>query len=170
MVLYFAYGSNMAAPRLQARIGSTRVVCVASLASHRLAFHKISNGDGSGKCDAAYTGVASDRILGVVYSRAPSALTVLDRYEGRGMGYERRRVEVRSFVDDALEAEIYVATRVDPSLRPFDWYKEHVLRGALAAKLPREYVAMIEAVAADRDPDAERRRRELAVHASSPVT
>jgi gamma-glutamylcyclotransferase len=163
-ILYFAYGSNMAAERLSARIGSVSRVCVGALAAHRLAFHKPSLRDGSGKCDAARTDDPVDRVLGVVYALPEDVLAVLDRFEGCGMGYERRRARVRSLAGDPLETEIYVATRTDPSLRPFDWYKEHVLRGALAAGLPAEYVAEIEAVATLRDPDEQRRRRELAIY------
>lgn len=163
-ILYFAYGSNMATERVRARTASASPLGVASLSGHRLAFHKVSNGDGSGKCDAARTDDPADLVLGVIYSMPASALVVLDRVEGRGNGYERQRLLVRPVLGDPLEVEIYVATRIDPSLRPFDWYKEHVLRGAVAAGLPAEYVAMIRAVAAVRDPDQERRRRELAIY------
>jgi gamma-glutamylcyclotransferase len=63
-----------------------------------------------------------------------------------------------------LEAQTHIATRTDARLRPFDWYKDHVLRGAVALGLPAGYVALIEATAADRDPDPERRGRELAIY------
>jgi gamma-glutamylcyclotransferase len=163
-ILYFAYGSNMATQRLRARIASARRVCIASLSGHRLAFHKVSDSDRSGKCDASHTGDPSDRVLGVVYSLAHGAFTALDRFEGRGVGYERRCLTVHSTLGEALEAEVYLATRIDPSLRPFDWYKEHVLRGAVAAALPAPYIASIDAVAAQLDPDPQRRRRELAIY------
>ena len=61
-------------------------------------------------------------------------------------------------------AETYIATICDPSLRPLDWYKEHVLRGARAIGLPSAYVASIEAVVAEVDPDKARRARELSIY------
>jgi gamma-glutamylcyclotransferase len=162
--LYFAYGSNMAAPRLRARVPSAEFVCVATLAGHALRFHKPGSNDGTAKCDAARTGHADDGVIGAVYSMATGELPLLDRFEGRGHGYERETVTVSSATHGTLAAETYIATCSDATLRPLDWYKEHVLRGARALALPPGYIATIEAVAADIDPDAARRLRELAIY------
>jgi gamma-glutamylcyclotransferase len=164
--LYFAYGSNMAVERLRARVSSARLVGTAVLAGHALRFHKPGSNDGSAKCDAARTGHAADAVLGALYSMDADELALLDRFEGRGNGYERKTVSVVSPAGEAVSAETYIATRADPGLRPLDWYKEHVLRGARALELPAAYIAAIEAVAADVDTDEERRARELAIYAS----
>ena len=57
-----------------------------------------------------------------------------------------------------------MATQFDNSLRPLDWYKEHVVRGARAAGLPIDYISSIEAVIADIDADEKRRTQEMSVY------
>lgn len=54
----------------------------------------------------------------------------------------------------------YVAdeTAVDESLRPYSWYNEFVVKEARQHPLPDEYIAQLEIVEADADPDAERER------------
>ena len=56
------------------------------------------------------------------------------------------------------------ALRTGDGLRPLDWYHEHVLRGALAAGLPGDYVERLRAVPTRVDPDASRQRRELLIY------
>lgn len=165
--LYFAYGSNMAVERLKSRISSAQKSCIAMLPRHELKFHKVSKKDGSGKCDAAFTGNSDNKVLGVLYLIELCELKELDSFEGLGYGYERKRVTVHSITGEAFEAETYTATNIDPARRPFDWYKEHVLQGAMRNGLPSDYIAMIKAVVADVDLDTERRARELAIYAHS---
>ena len=45
--------------------------------------------------------------------------------------------------------------KIDTTLRPFDWYKEHVLRGAREHGLPVAYVAGIERIGTVGPPPAE---------------
>lgn len=171
---YFAYGSNMAVERLRARVPSASLMGTAALAGHALRFDKPGSMDGTAKCDAAYTGNSGDRVLGALYSIAAAELALLDRFEGVGHGYERRVVPVVCASNETVLAEIYIATHAGANLRPLDWYKEHVLRGARALQLPCAYIAAIEAVTADVDADENRRMRELSIYArpdagSSPV-
>jgi gamma-glutamylcyclotransferase (GGCT)/AIG2-like uncharacterized protein YtfP len=163
-VLYFAYGSNMAHERFRARVPSAQFVSVAELRLHVLKFHKPGSQDGTGKCDAAHSGNDEDRVLGALYAIQESELPALDAFEGLGYGYERKVVTVQVADDSRVAAQTYLATRSDASLRPLDWYKEHVVRGARAIGLPSDYIASIEAVACDIDPDAGRRSLELAVY------
>ena len=162
--LCFAYGSNMAVERLHSRVGTVELVCVATLAAHALRFHKPGSRDGSGKCDAAPTGNPDDRVYGAVYSIRSEQMPALDRIEGAGSGYERRTMTVVAMSGASYRVETYLATLIDPRLRPFDWYKEHVLRGARALGLPAGYVAAIEAVEVVVDTDDARRTRELAIY------
>jgi gamma-glutamylcyclotransferase len=163
--LYFAYGSNMAVERLRARVPSARLLGIATLAGHALRFDKPGSMDGTAKCDASYTGNAADKVLGALYSIDAGELALLDGFEGVGHGYERKIVSVVSASNETVLAEIYVATHIGADLRPLDWYKEHVLRGARALQLPGSYIAAIEAVAADIDADETRRSRELSIYA-----
>lgn len=159
----FSYGSNMSLARLRARVPSAQFCAVATLSAHRLCFHKIGK-DRSGKCDAEHTGNPDDRVIGVVYEISADEKSALDGHEGLGAGYDEKEVIVTTAHGEALSAMMYFATTVDASLRPYNWYREHVLAGARENALPAEYVARIEAVEAIVDPDRERCERELAIH------
>ena len=167
-VYYFAYGSNMSSARLGARLNTRRSIGIGALVGHRLAFHLLSASDGSAKCDACHTGCEEDVVYGVLFRLEPGEWSVLDRYEGRGVSYERVEVEIERPEDaQPVRAYTYRALVVESGHRPFDWYKEHVLRGALEHRLPAEYVARLQAVPAKPDPDAARRARELAIYPSA---
>lgn len=164
-VYYFAYGSNMSSARLGARLSTSRSVGIGALPAHRLEFHLLSRSDGSAKCDAFHTGRAEDVVHGVLFSFAAHELPVLDRYESRGVAYERVAVDILRPDGGHVQAYTYRALLAEPGSLPFDWYKEHVVRGALEHGLPSSYVAALEAVPAETDPDPERRARELAIYA-----
>jgi gamma-glutamylcyclotransferase len=163
MLLYFAYGSNLSTPRLRARVPSARKLGTATLTLYRLEFHKVGR-DGSAKCDALHTGDERDAVQGVVFELPAHEQPALDRAEGLGSGYEIRRVTVTLQDGRVLEAFTYCATVTDPALQPYDWYLEHVLKGALEHGLPADYVAALGKVAAYPDFDPLRRARELAIY------
>jgi gamma-glutamylcyclotransferase (GGCT)/AIG2-like uncharacterized protein YtfP len=160
--VYFAYGSNMSQRRFQARVPSAEFLGLGTLANHALTFHKLSTKDGSGKCGIVPSAHAT--VYGALFKIAAAELPALDAHEGIGKGYERRTVRVQDSSGKYVEAWTYVATQINPGLRPFAWYKRHVLEGAREAKLPLGYLRLIEATEAIEDPDAERRSRELAIY------
>ncbi|MFQ5598558.1 MAG: gamma-glutamylcyclotransferase family protein [Nitrospiria bacterium] len=162
-MLYFAYGSNMSIKRLCARAPSARFVTVAKLSKHILKFHKAGQ-DGSGKCDAFETGDMDDFIMGVVFEIDASEKPVLDRKEGLGQGYEVKDVVVTSRQGASLEAFTYTATNIRWSLKPYHWYKAHVLRGAEENGLPESYIQEIARIASDADPKPERHASEMAIY------
>ena len=161
-MLCFSYGSNMSLARLRDRVPSARFVTIATLPAHRLRFHKISK-DGSGKCDAEETGSPEDRVIGVVYEISDSEKSALDQKEGLGSGYDEKEVEV-STDQERFTALMYFATNKDLQLKPYCWYKEHVLVGARENGLAPEYIAKIEAMECIDDPDTQRHDRELAIY------
>ena len=161
--LYFAYGSNMSVRRIRARVTSARVIGTATLHGHRLGFRKVGR-DGSGKCDVEQTDQHHDRVLGVLFRLQQSDISTLDRFEGRGKGYEQKRVRIITQQGRALDAITYYATHIDHALPPYHWYKAHVLTGALEHKLPADYIRMIEGVTAIHDPDPDRHAQELAIY------
>lgn len=161
---YFAYGSNMSHARLASRAPSASRVGIAQLAGHRLRFHKISHKDGSAKCDAEQTGQPDDRVIGVVYEIDEEDKALLDRCEGLGNGYEIKQVMVSFSSGSSVVAFIYYATHIDPSLKPFHWYKAHVVRGAKENALPGSYIGMLEKIESVDDPDAKRSARETALY------
>lgn len=163
-MLCFCYGSNMSQRRLRARVPSARFVAVADLPAHRLRFHK-STRDGSAKCDAEETGNPDHRVIGVIYEIADHEKPDLDRHEALGFGYDEKQVEAIT-EQGRFHAWMYYATRIDESLKPFHWYKDHVLIGARENSLPADYIAQIEAVESINDPKPERHERELAIYRS----
>ena len=160
---YFAYGSNLATPRLLQRIPDARLHKVATLQRHRLCFHKNDAGQ-SGKCDILSTEDHTDIVYGVVYLISQDAKETLDYYEGHGFGYLSKSIEITTLDGESLEALTYYAIDIDIIQQPYHWYKEHVLRGAREHRFPEEYIAMIDAQESIRDADTERVRRELAVY------
>jgi gamma-glutamylcyclotransferase len=161
VLLYFAYGSNMLSKRLKARVPSVVRRGIGYICGHRLTFDKPS-ADGSGKCNAAATHLPEDRVYGVIYEIDPSQKAQLDRAEGLGNGYAQKNVEVISG-DATARAMIYYATRRNPSLRPYHWYKDYVLAGARENSLPIEYIRLIESAESVEDSDASRAARAQSV-------
>ncbi|MGD8932595.1 MAG: gamma-glutamylcyclotransferase [Chromatiales bacterium] len=160
---YFAYGSNMSHRRLRARVPSAVKLDNASLSGHRLRFQKRGR-DGSAKCDAQRTGDPAHRVLGVVFNIAPGQKFDLDRHEGVGQGYAITPVRVALADGGLIEAYTYTAILIDPALLPYQWYKAHVLYGALENRLDTDYVQGIREIASIMDPDSAREARELAIY------
>ena len=153
--LYFSYGSNMSSRRLLARTPSATFLSIATLSEHRLEFHKISR-DGSGKCDAVHTAHRNDCVMGVVFAMSAPDKKELDRKECLGFGYEEKTVTVLLENGDRIKASTYYAVQTDAALNPWDWYKEHVLRGARENNLPHDYISLIEKIKSLPDPDMDR--------------
>lgn len=164
-MFYFAYGSNMSLRRLTApeRVPSARRVCIARLPKHQLRFHKRSK-DGSAKCDAFYTGDDEHFVIGVLYEVSNYEKKNLDSVEGLGFGYEEKVVTLIKDLGGEQQAVTYYATDIDPHLKPYTWYKDHVLLGAQENNLPAEYISMIESVHALEDPDRERDTLESSIY------
>jgi len=161
---YFSYGSNMSIRRLLDRVPSANRVGTGILEMHVLKLHKVSTKDGSAKCDASETGIPGHLVYGVVFHISAHEKANLDNEEGLGYGYEEKEVLIKLDNGTSLMAFTYYATSIDPALRPLDWYREHVVRGARENALPEEYIRMIEANEYDVDPDHERREKELFIY------
>lgn len=161
---YFAYGSNMSIARLTARAPRSVPLGCHRLNEHDLRFHK-AGADGSGKCDAFFTGIVDHGVYGVLYDLDTRDKPALDRVEGLGYGYDEKRVTVLSAGGSPVEALTYVATRIDRTLKPFTWYVSHVLIGSREASLPPEYVhCKISSVASVEDADRLRDASQRAIH------
>lgn len=83
-VLYFAYGSNMHQPRLEARVGKVKL-----LGKHDLLGFKLTFDAGYGVSFANVGAAPEDFCQGLVYEMTYGQLRVLDKYEGL---YERLQV------------------------------------------------------------------------------
>ena len=162
-IFYFSYGSNMSSRRLMERVPSARFLSIATLKEHKLQFHKISK-DGSGKCDVEHTANRNDRVIGVVFEMTDSDKKKLDRRECLGFGYAEKTVTVILENEDQIEASTYCAVETDATLNPYNWYKEHVLRGARENNLPQDYISLIKKIESLPDPDMDRHAQELAIY------
>ncbi len=151
---YFAYGSNMLTRRLRARTPSAVVRGTGFVEGYGLTFGKLSI-DGSGKCTIDQTTNPSDRVYGVLFNINVGETEALDRAEGLGKGYQK--IDVRIVGEAGAQvARAYIADRTDSTLRPYDWYKDFVVYGAIEHGLPAIYVQSIQQVDAMPDTDAER--------------
>jgi hypothetical protein len=162
---YFAYGSNMSSRRLGARVPAATRLGTATLYAHCLKFHKRSRKDNSAKCDVSPSRDPAQRVLGVLYELPATQKAELDRVEGLGEGYAVKQVQLELVDGRRVLAYTYYATLIDPNLKPYHWYKQHVLRGAQENGLARAYIEAIAAEESVADPDAQRHARELAIYA-----
>ena len=163
---YFAYGSNMFSKRLRDRVPSAKAIGTYTLPAHDLRFHKRSDRDNSGKCDVYQTDDQNDAVIGRLFTIDTAEEDALDTVEGLGNGYERKEVCVIDENGNTETAFTYYADKsyIDDSLKPYTWYKKHVVAGAKEGGLPAEYIAKIEAVDADEDPDHARHQKEMKLH------
>jgi hypothetical protein len=160
---YFAYGSNMSFARLTRRVPSAVRIGACTLRQHDLRFHKKGT-DGSGKCDAFHTDDPNHFIVGSLYDINRDEKRSLDLVEGLGVGYAEKRVSLITESGETIEALTYYATMIDGSLRPYSWYLQHVLIGAVESGCPPDYVARISGIQAIEDTHRQRDARERAVH------
>ena len=100
---YFAFGSNLATPRLLQRIPEASVGRVATLGEHRLCWRKNDRGQ-SGKCDIEHTGDPEHEVYGVLYHMTLDEKRVLDGYECAGFGYDYKHIEVTDLDGEIIEA------------------------------------------------------------------
>lgn len=160
--LYFAYGSNMLTARLKARCPSATPVGVAFADDHRLTFWKRGR-DGSGKGHlAANAGTAQP---GVLFTLTTDDLIRLDGFEGAGHGYRRADdfTVRRRDTNEITQAATYLATAIDETLQPFDWYLALILAGAREHAMGEEMVRQLIAAAWHEDPDRARKTRHEAI-------
>ncbi|MCX2981091.1 gamma-glutamylcyclotransferase [Halieaceae bacterium IMCC14734] len=162
---YFAYGSNMSSARLLARTPSAHSLGIHVLPRHQLLFHKAGK-DGSGKCNAFYSGNEQHSVIGILYELDGAEKPILDRIEGVGWGYEISQVQVSCPEGVLHSCFTYSAIRIAENLPPYTWYLNHVLTGARAARLPHDYVADIAATPATQDPDKKRHNLEMSLYQS----
>lgn len=158
--LYFAYGSNMLTIRLTStdRAPSAVKIETGYVCGRRLTFDKISQ-DGSGKCDAEYTGADSDRVYGVIYEINCNDEKKLNNAEGLNKGYKKESVNVITN-HGSVDALTYIATKKDLILMPYRWYKALTIAGALEHNLPNNYIEWIRTVEAVEDPNIQRSEKE----------
>ncbi len=151
-MLYAAYGSNLHPIRIQQRTPTAQLVGTAKVSNMSLRFHKRGYTDFSGKCNI----VESDRasIYVAIYDVSPTEMSLLDKHEGAGSGYDRASINVDRF--GACITYIAAATHVDESLLPFSWYRDLVVVGCEKLRFPQHYIERVKAIEVKRDLDCDR--------------
>ena len=141
-MLYFAYGSNMAAGEIGAWTDQHRFLGPARLDGYRLGLMRRSIRWGAGVLDlVAAPGAA---VWGALYELPDESLARLDEKEGAGFAY--RRIEVEPVIDGARRAAVaYEVIDKEPEEVPCaPEYAAGVLAGARERGLPDAYVRELE--------------------------
>ena len=154
----------MSSKRLKERVPSARYITIATLIEHELRFHK-EGIDGSAKCDAFFTGDENHQIVGVVFEIAESEKPDLDIKEDLGRGYDEKIVSLVTHSGERIEATTYFAIKIDKTMKPYHWYKHHVITGAEEFGLPEEYIEVIRNIESITDTQADRYEREQTIYA-----
>jgi len=154
-MFYFAYGSNMNPVQIRERCPGHRVIGIAQLPDHEIAFPLYSNRWNSGVASAQPRHGAV--VWGVLYELTDEDVASLDRFEGfQGPGdqhnvYDREPVNVElTRPDDGsfprrVRAHMYVA-RPSNASPPTREYLDVVLDGARHHALPPDYIEDLRAV------------------------
>lgn len=145
---YFAYGSNMFEVKLTKAAPTASFYSIGRVIGYMLRFNKQSR-DGSGKANIVATGVPTDEVWGVIYTIVDADRASLDRSE---LGYTPTEIDVVTAAR-TMTALTYVAepATIDETVRPYIWYKDFVVRGALQHRLPEAYVAQLQAAIGVKD-------------------
>lgn len=127
-MLYFSYGSNMDAARMDRRCGATRSRRWAVAEGFRLHFAK--RAEVAGIADASFATLRPDadaRTEGVVYGVTEAQLDAMDRHEGAPEHYARHPIGLRLWDGTRVEAITYLANpaRCAPGLKPPRFYLYH---------------------------------------------
>ncbi len=153
-LFYFAYGSNLDPVQMGSRCPEHRVVGMAALHDHRLAFPRFTESWEGGTASVVPGHGAT--VWGVLFDLDEGCLAVLDRHEHfLGAGdpdnhYDREHVTVEiTRPDDGsiprrVRAWTYFARAANPT-PPSRRYLDTILRGAHHHRLPEEYVAALAA-------------------------
>jgi gamma-glutamylcyclotransferase (GGCT)/AIG2-like uncharacterized protein YtfP len=145
-VLYFAYGSNMDAATMERHCSGHRVLGVAELPDHRLAFTRRSKRTGTGVADIL--AAPGESVWGVLYELGDSQLAAIDEKEGNGWAYQRKALTVLLHEGAAeYEAHAYAVIAPDEQhVAPSSEYLELIRAAARARGLPRSYLDALEAL------------------------
>lgn len=158
-IYIFSYGSNMLFQRIYERIESVEVVDVHELHGYRLVFNKISH-DGSMKANIQETRNPNDSVWGVIHRIAIHDKRTLDKFEGLGKGYLPIDFKL-SVAGENRSIHSYIATE-DAYLeegKPYDWYLNFVIAGAIENGFPEGYIKNLKSIDAVMDLNDKRRKK-----------
>src|SRR5699024_2305619 len=106
----------------------------------------------------------TDQVHGVVFEIALDERPALDRAEGRGVAYDDIWVDVVTADNQTIKALTYYPLLQADDLLPWDWYKNHVTKGAREFSLPEDYCALLESQPDKRDLNGARKYLETCMY------
>jgi len=161
-MLYFAYGSNMSAARIRARVEAVPLDGYFVLPGYRLVFNK------KGRDDSAKANIiveSNSTVYGRVFQLSVEEKFALDQIEGDG--YACEKVSLVNEQGNELAGYCYIAVDITNEMQPFDWYLTHILTGALESSVPNCYIDKLSSVATISDENVQRKAFELSVYSST---
>lgn len=117
---------------------------LARLENYELVFNKKARG---GYATANIRPAPGKIVHGVLYKIPEPAFRNLDRFESAPEHYRRIEVSVTDGAGNKVNAQVYIATKVEKGLRPAPHYLQTILNGAGEHGLPAEYIDRIKATA-----------------------
>ena len=141
-MLYFAYGSNLHSPQLNARAPSARFAGTARLDGYRLGFTRESQRWGGLAADVIRDETAS--VWGALFDMSREDVHALDHSEFAGTGYWRFPVLVHSKPMAWKPAFTYEVIQKAAEGSPPEAYIDQVIRGAEECGLPDAWLRFLE--------------------------
>ena len=108
------------------------------------------------KAEIGSTGVRVTRVgmggapIGGLYTavEAATAVETIRRAHELGVGYFEKEVRIVTEDGECIALTYYAnPDRLDSTIRPLDWYKDYVVRGAREHGLPAHYIRELDRVA-----------------------
>jgi gamma-glutamylcyclotransferase len=167
----FCYGSNMSSKRLKARCPGAVFSYVAELSQYSFSFNKKSTqGIGSGKGNIKYTGIPLDIVWGVIFEIPKDEEPALDEAEGFNIGHYLKVKLIVISEKQKIEVVAYIASDpefIDNSEIPFDWYKNHCVKGAIEHNLPNDYIEFLKSFECKKDLNEQRSLENFGLYQSN---
>jgi cation transport regulator ChaC len=139
--LYFAYGSNMSAEQMMARVRNARRLETGVVNDHRIEFNRKGSYRAGGVASIVHA--AGANTYGVIWEIPEAEVSVLSKIEDP-QAYEPITIDVMSDSGRFYECLAYRAYP-QGSFEPDPEYLEVVIKAAREAQLPKKYIASLEA-------------------------
>lgn len=138
-----SYGSNMLFSRIRERVKSVKKIKNIKLRGYRILFNKRSK-DGSSKANLEKTNDLNDIVWCVLHEIKNSDKQILDKIEGLGYGYDLKPIST----DNNIDSYAYICENAEfiDTDKPYAWYLDYVVAGAIENDFPIDYIKMLKEV------------------------
>ena len=143
--LYFAFGSNMSTGQMRRRCPTAARIDLAYVPGHDLVFNRLGTHRPGGVASIAPNADPESRVYGIVWRLHTRDLLRLDEIEDL-TAYERITMQVHSLEGETYHCHTYRAFPQAEHIPPDPEYMEIILRAAIEAQFPQEYIRRISAL------------------------